>query len=71
MAKHNCDWCDQTFDRLNDKMIHYTKLHLGKVDIRRTISCWACAAQIHPDHTHCGQCGWERTQAHIKGTQNV
>ncbi len=72
MAKHKCDWCEFTTDRLNDKLIHFTLVHLANpnTDFRRTVSCWACAAQIHPDADVCN-CGWVRNEKHKHGSQKV
>jgi hypothetical protein len=72
MAKYKCDWCDHKTDRLNDKLTHFTQVHLNdpNTDMRRTVSCWACAAQIHPDAEACGSCGWVRIEQHKKGTQH-
>lgn len=72
MKKHECPYCDQSFARLNDKLIHFHQEHLHKdTDMRRNVSCWSCAKPIHMDHTHCSHCGWKRSEAHKKGTQNV
>jgi uncharacterized C2H2 Zn-finger protein len=73
MRTHNCQWCDQTFVRLTEYQAHFVKVHLHNpnTDMRRTVSCWACAGQIHLDMTHCPHCGWERTEMHIKGTQHT
>jgi hypothetical protein len=70
MSNRTCEHCADTFSKLTDYMIHYHQQHLGRVDIRRTLSCWACAGQIHPDAETC-KCGWVRTDAHKYGTQNT
>lgn len=71
MAKHRCEYCGDNFPRLTDYMIHYHREHEGKVDLRRTVSCWSCAGQIHPDANQCGNCGWVRVDQHKYGTQKV
>lgn len=72
MSKHECPYCEEKFVRLNDKLIHFHKTHLDNgTDMRRPVSCWSCAKQVHVDATHCSHCGWERSEAHKKGAQNV
>lgn len=71
MRKHTCEFCASTFKRLGEYMVHYHKVHEGKVDIRRTVACWSCAGQVHPDAPTCQACGWVRTPMHIHGTQHI
>lgn len=62
-GKHECAVCGERFDRLNDKLIHYTLGHADYIGndsphrLLRTVSCWSCASQISPEILTCS-CGW-------------
>ncbi len=71
MRTYSCEFCENSFTRLQDYMVHYHTEHLGRVDLRRTVSCWSCAGQVHTDDDSCPWCGWVRTPAHIHGTQHI
>lgn len=68
MKKHTCDHCSETFTSLSDKMIHLT---IGHDRLRRFVTCWRCTTPIDADHTHCAHCGWERSEIHRRGAQDV
>ena len=46
--------CGKLFASINDKMIHYIKVHdheygPGGKQLYRTVSCWRCASQMPRD----------------------
>lgn len=62
-GKHECEVCEERFDRLNDKLIHFTKQHGDYIGLDspktllRPISCWRCAKQCPAETLTC-VCGW-------------
>jgi len=62
MSKHECAYCGERFEKPTDLMSHVVSKHdtgykrRNERIVRRSSSCWSCAAEIPPTATHCA-CG--------------